>query len=149
MGLDTKTYWLTDWPSVAMWLWLWLWLWRWLWLWLRAACLLVRYPATDICEPHRKHLFLYCCIHSALHRNGSYPIVACVFLVKNACLLIRSLAMEPYVTIYLHKKFVILHRTLKVCFYLLTHKTILCLHSDVFQLVESQMNWNWYEEKLW
>jgi hypothetical protein len=23
-GLDTKTYWLTDWPSVAMWLWLWL-----------------------------------------------------------------------------------------------------------------------------
>jgi hypothetical protein len=26
MGLDTKTYWLTDWPSVAMWLWLWLWL---------------------------------------------------------------------------------------------------------------------------
>jgi hypothetical protein len=22
--LDTKTYWLTDWPSVAMWLWLWL-----------------------------------------------------------------------------------------------------------------------------
>jgi hypothetical protein len=28
LGLDTKTYWLTDWltdwPSVAMWLWLWL-----------------------------------------------------------------------------------------------------------------------------
>jgi hypothetical protein len=24
MGLETKTYWLTDWPSVAMWLWLWL-----------------------------------------------------------------------------------------------------------------------------
>jgi hypothetical protein len=24
MWLDTKTYWLTDWPSVAMWLWLWL-----------------------------------------------------------------------------------------------------------------------------
>jgi hypothetical protein len=24
--LDTKTYWLTDRPSVAMWLWLWLWL---------------------------------------------------------------------------------------------------------------------------
>jgi hypothetical protein len=22
MGLDTKTYWLTDWPSVVMWLWL-------------------------------------------------------------------------------------------------------------------------------
>jgi hypothetical protein len=26
MGLDTKTYWLNDRPSVAMWLWLWLWL---------------------------------------------------------------------------------------------------------------------------
>jgi hypothetical protein len=25
--------------------------------------------AVDICEPHRKHLFLYCCIYSALHRN--------------------------------------------------------------------------------
>jgi hypothetical protein len=40
-----------------------------------------RYPAMVIYEPHRKHLFLYCCIYSALHRNGSYPIAACVFIV--------------------------------------------------------------------
>jgi hypothetical protein len=31
---------------------------------------------------HRKHLFLYCCSYSALHSNGSYPIVACVFVVR-------------------------------------------------------------------
>jgi hypothetical protein len=37
----------------------------------------IRCPAMDICEPHRKHFFLYC-IYSALHSNGSYPIVACV-----------------------------------------------------------------------
>jgi hypothetical protein len=41
----------------------------------------IRCPAMDICEPHRKHLFLYCCIYSALHSNGSYPIVACIFAV--------------------------------------------------------------------
>jgi hypothetical protein len=38
---------------------------------------------------HRKHHFLYCCIYSALHRNGIYPIVACVSFVAGMCL--RSL----------------------------------------------------------
>jgi hypothetical protein len=33
----------------------------------------------DIYEPHRKNFFY--CIYSALHTNGSYPIVACVFVV--------------------------------------------------------------------
>jgi hypothetical protein len=32
----------------------------------------------DICEPHRKHLFLSRCIYSALHSNGNCPIVACI-----------------------------------------------------------------------
>jgi hypothetical protein len=40
----------------------------------------------DICEPHRKHLFLYCCIYSALHSNGIYLIVTCVFVVAGMCL---------------------------------------------------------------
>jgi hypothetical protein len=40
----------------------------------------------DICEPHIKYLFLYCCIYSALHSNGSYPIVTCVFFVAEMCL---------------------------------------------------------------
>jgi hypothetical protein len=39
----------------------------------------IRCPA--VCEPHRKHVFLYCLIYSALHSNGKYPIVAYVFAV--------------------------------------------------------------------
>jgi hypothetical protein len=42
----------------------------------------IRCPVMAICEPHRKQLFLYCCIYSALHRNGSFLIVACVFVVS-------------------------------------------------------------------
>jgi hypothetical protein len=38
-------------------------------------------PPMDICEPHRKHRFLYCYIYSVLHRNGNYPIVARLFVV--------------------------------------------------------------------
>jgi hypothetical protein len=45
----------------------------------------IRYPAMDICELHRKRRFLYCCIYSALHRNGSYAIVASVFVVAYCC----------------------------------------------------------------
>jgi hypothetical protein len=45
----------------------------------------IRWPAMDTGEPLREHLFLYCCIYSALHRNGSYPIVACVFVVARMC----------------------------------------------------------------
>jgi hypothetical protein len=41
----------------------------------------IRCPEMDICEPHRKHLFNYCCIYSALHSNGSYPIVACILRI--------------------------------------------------------------------
>jgi hypothetical protein len=29
----------------------------------------IRCTAMDICEPHRKHLFLYCCIYSPMHSN--------------------------------------------------------------------------------
>jgi hypothetical protein len=43
-------------------------------------------PAMDICERRRKHLFLYCCIYSALHSNGNYPIFSCVFVVTGMCL---------------------------------------------------------------
>jgi hypothetical protein len=43
------------------------------------------FPAMDISEPHRKHRFLFCCIYSALHRNGSYLIFACVFVVTYCC----------------------------------------------------------------
>jgi hypothetical protein len=42
-------------------------------------------PTMDICEPHRKHLFLCCCIYSALHGNGSYPTVASVFVAVYCC----------------------------------------------------------------
>jgi hypothetical protein len=51
-------------------------------------------PAMDICEPHRKHHFLYC-IYSALHRNGSYPIVACVFVVAYRCRLYLATGCLP------------------------------------------------------
>jgi hypothetical protein len=41
----------------------------------------------NICEPHRKHMFLYCYIYSALHSSGSCPIVACILwaLPSNRC----------------------------------------------------------------
>jgi hypothetical protein len=45
----------------------------------------IRCPALDIREQHRKQRFLYCCIYSPLHSNGSYPIVACVFVVAYCC----------------------------------------------------------------
>jgi hypothetical protein len=62
----------------------------------------IRCPVMYICEPHRKHLLLYCCIYSTLHSNGSYPIVACVFFVAEMCLLSRCLATGLYVTIYIY-----------------------------------------------
>jgi hypothetical protein len=46
----------------------------------------IRCPAMNICELHRKDLFLYCCIYSALHSNGRYSIVACVFVAAGMCL---------------------------------------------------------------
>jgi hypothetical protein len=30
---------------------------------------------------HKKHVFLYCCIYRALHSNGNYPTVTCLFIV--------------------------------------------------------------------
>jgi hypothetical protein len=45
----------------------------------------IRCPAMVICESHRKHFFLYSFIYSALHSNGNYPIVACVFVVACCC----------------------------------------------------------------
>jgi hypothetical protein len=61
----------------------------------------IRCPA--ICEPHRKHLFLYCCIYSALHSNGNYPIVAVVFVAVLMCLPSRYLATALHVTIRFHQ----------------------------------------------
>jgi hypothetical protein len=43
------------------------------------------FSAMDICEPHRKHRFLYSCIYGALHSNENYPIVACVFVAAYCC----------------------------------------------------------------
>jgi hypothetical protein len=53
----------------------------------------------DICEPHRKHLFLYCCIYSAVHSNGNYPIVSCVFFAAGMCLQCRCPELGLHVTI--------------------------------------------------
>jgi hypothetical protein len=58
----------------------------------------IRCPATDICESHRKHFFLYCCIYCALHSNGSYPTVACVFVAAGMRLPSRCLEMALHVT---------------------------------------------------
>jgi hypothetical protein len=52
----------------------------------------------DICEPYRKHLLFYC-IYGALHSNGSYPIVAWVFIAAGICLLSRCLEMGLHVKI--------------------------------------------------
>jgi hypothetical protein len=59
----------------------------------------------DIREPHRKHLFLYCCIYSALHSNGSYPIVACVFVAAGVYLPSRCTEMGhnmKQTNVYMH-----------------------------------------------
>jgi hypothetical protein len=66
---------------------------------MKNACLLVRYLGMDICEQYRKHLFFYCCNHSALHSTGSYPIVACVFVAAGMYLPSRCLATYLYVTL--------------------------------------------------
>jgi hypothetical protein len=58
--------------------------------------------AVDICEPHKNtssdtgsiHLFKV-----PLYSNGSYPIVACVFVAAGICLPRRSLAMGLHVKI--------------------------------------------------
>jgi hypothetical protein len=78
-------------------------------------------PAMDTCKPHTKLLFLYC-IYSALHGNGSYRIVACVFVVayclrlylvtgclpriclRGTFLSSRCLAMGICVTIFIFRK---------------------------------------------
>jgi hypothetical protein len=59
----------------------------------------IRCPARDICEPYRKHLFLYCCIYSRLHSKWNYPIVACVFVVAGMCLPSRCPATGLHITI--------------------------------------------------
>jgi hypothetical protein len=55
----------------------------------------IRFLAMNICEPHRKHRFPYCCIYSALHSNGSYPIVACVFIFAYCCRLYPAMVCLP------------------------------------------------------
>jgi hypothetical protein len=59
----------------------------------------IRWPAMDICEPRRKYLFLYFCTYSALHSNGSYPIVPSVFVDTGICLPSRCLETSLHVTI--------------------------------------------------
>jgi hypothetical protein len=54
-----------------------------------------RYPAMVICEPHRKHHFLYCCIYNALHSNGNYPSVDCIFVVAYCSRLYLSTGCLP------------------------------------------------------
>jgi hypothetical protein len=55
----------------------------------------IRWPAVDICEPHKKHRFLYCCIYSALHSNGNYLIVASLFVVAYCCRLYLTTECLP------------------------------------------------------
>jgi hypothetical protein len=57
-------------------------------------------PVMDIFEPHRKHFFLYCCIHSPLRSNGSYPIVFCEFVVAGMCLRSCCPGTGQHVTIF-------------------------------------------------
>jgi hypothetical protein len=66
-------------------------------------------PAIDICELHRKHIFIYCCTYSALHRNGNYPIVACVFVVAGMCLPSRCPATSLHVTIHFYTVYGVFH----------------------------------------
>jgi hypothetical protein len=58
----------------------------------------------DICELHRKHLFPYCCVYSALHRNGNYPIVTCVFVVAGC--VYRVVARQRVYHVYMSKYYV-------------------------------------------
>jgi hypothetical protein len=44
----------------------------------------IRRTTMDICEQYIKHIFLYCCIYSALYSNGNYPIVT-ESLPSNGC----------------------------------------------------------------
>jgi hypothetical protein len=39
----------------------------------------------SICEPHRKHPSLHCCVYNPVHSNGNYPTV-CVFVAAGICL---------------------------------------------------------------
>jgi hypothetical protein len=65
----------------------------------RSILILVLWLAMDICEPHRKHHFLYCFIYSALHSNWSYQIVACVFVAARMFLQSRCPATGLHVTV--------------------------------------------------
>jgi hypothetical protein len=59
----------------------------------------IRFAAMETYEPQMKHIFLYCCIYSALHRNGSYLIAACVFIAAGMYLRSRCLEISLQVTI--------------------------------------------------
>jgi hypothetical protein len=52
-------------------------------------------PAMGLCEPHRRYLFLYCCTYSALHNNGIYPIVACLFVAEYCCRFYLATGCSP------------------------------------------------------
>jgi hypothetical protein len=57
----------------------------------------------DICGQYRKRLFLYCCIYIALHSNGSYPIIACVFVVRECVYRVvaqQRVLMSQYISLY-------------------------------------------------
>jgi hypothetical protein len=59
----------------------------------------IRWPAIDICKPHKKYLFPYC--YSPLQSNGSYAIVAYVFIDAGMCLLCLCPGTCLHVKIYL------------------------------------------------
>jgi hypothetical protein len=54
----------------------------------------------------RKHCFLYCCegvFTAPLHNNGSYSIVAFIFVATGICLPSRCLAMFIHVTVVFYR----------------------------------------------
>jgi hypothetical protein len=82
-----------------------------------------------ICELHREHFFLYCCTYSALHSNGSYPIVACVFVVTGMCLPSRFPAAGVHVSILSSHLFIGLPYNLLFYRIFLLQNTCILLHN--------------------
>jgi hypothetical protein len=58
----------------------------------------IRCLAMGIIEPRIKHLFLCCCIYTALHRKGRCPIVARI-RCAGICVPSRCLEIGPHATL--------------------------------------------------
>jgi hypothetical protein len=110
----------------------------------------IRFLAMDICEPHRKHRVLYCCIYSALHSNGSYPIVACIFVAAGMCLPSSCQQTGVHVTIYWQRQqldeksaqifFVYFH--IYDLFWLRYLGNIICCRLGPSCLLNTKQHWN-------